>query len=156
MKCEKKLDDLFVAIREQVEQQLEDKLYPEDRRWLPTTEVIDQTITDYLTEIISNEKILAKLAKLAQKELMSEHNKNETIRKNDLKKSKKLYAILKGNIPCLCDCGYTQFVEKENFLYGLGSGEYICKECSEKLKNEGKNVFDIFRNNSLYKKYNIE
>jgi len=157
LQCERKLDDLFAGVLDTVKEQLKDKLYYEQRSNLPTTEIVDQTIANYLAEILSNEKVIAKLAKLAQKELMAQHNNNVLAEKEELRKKKALWKITKGNIPCLCKCGHHNQYEKEEFLYGRGTGEFVCKDCSDKLKEEGKSIMDYFKGgNSLYKIYGIE
>jgi len=140
-----KLEDTLYKIKRKISDEIYDALHELKYNYncyLYESDIIDEALINALNQLDVGK--IAKQALRKGKVIAIEQDKKYKI---DVKHIKQVYKETNGIMPCLAGCGYTkQFTLNE--LLG-GEGNYICRECSDKIEAEGNHtmIFEIFENN---------
>lgn len=150
--CGKQLNETFSKLRELVEEKSKNVLGEYTLSRLAVSHVIDQTLADFLLEILNDEKIKRKLVNKASKALINTKKEREQAERARYKKNLKLWSITKGQIPCINGCGYLRQQTKEQVHEGFNT--FLCKDCTDKLEKENIRIWDIKK--TVYQVLGIE
>jgi hypothetical protein len=111
-------------------------------------------VDDAIAEFLSDDKIKEKLVNMTLKKITDEAKKREKALKAEDAKNLKLWKASKGKIPCLNECGYYDFRNKDDILNG--SNNFICADCVKMLEEKNISTFSLFGTKNVYKLFGIE
>jgi len=156
-KTMKALENLYSKLYDITDDYLGNEFYYDDRRGINISNHIDNTVSDFIDSLLENETFKNKLVKQVKKLAVEEIKKRKKAEKNSKRKNRELWKITKGNIPCICNCGFVRKETKDQVMNGYNT--YACKECSEKAQKEGKSISNLFseqKYDSIYKLFGIK
>jgi hypothetical protein len=141
------------AIRSDVYKQLDETkfMYESEIDRLGVTDTTEETVMEYLNQILVDEKLRKRLANVVSKAIVIKNNEKIKAYKIEKAKNTKLWKITKGKIPCLRECGY--FLTKTKNELMRDSNNFICSDCSS--KHDNSDSMNLFMSKNIWKIFNI-
>lgn len=115
----KSIDKLFDAVYEGASQHID------TYNTSGLSEMIEKAIDNYLLNIPEREQ--EKIIKTVVKQFNAKQKEIDNNYKKRQRQNKKVWALTKGTIPCICGCGNTLKRSKEEVLEGFNT--IMCKSC---------------------------